>query len=59
MSWIHEEFERANVRRFRRALAEAKAEFERLPKYRQEILEREFQAAAEAARHHATYNPTQ
>lgn len=53
--WVRKEFERANVRRFSRAIADAEAAVAALPPHRQEELARQFQEAADQALRHARY----
>lgn len=56
MGWIRDEFERANVRRFRRAIQDAKEAVEAMPPERREEHARRFQEAADTALRHARYN---
>lgn len=56
MGWVKGEFARANIRRFSRAIEEAKAAVAAMPPERREEHARRFQEAADAALRHARYN---
>lgn len=56
MGWVRAEFERANMRRFNRAIQDAKEAVAAMPPERREEHALRFQEAADAALRHARYN---